>query len=118
MDSLEVRVMKDSIFLAIFVVCWSAALTYEATASDSNKAMKKCLAEYGYSPDKFYHFDFSKPAGCHSDWRIGETKRRYAEMKEFLKEHPWYKGNKWQWEECAKDNRCTRQYSWWSTKEK
>lgn len=110
--------MKDAFVIAIVSACLFAGVSHHAKANASNEAMKKCLALYDYTPEKFLIFDFSKPAACHSDYRLGERAQQLAEMREFLKEHPWYKGRDWQWEDCAKDNTCTKRYSWWSTKEK
>jgi len=110
--------MKNWVTLGIVCVMWSGAMTYDAIANMNNEVMKSCLEKYGYKQEKFNTFDFSKPAACHAKWRAAETEKNITKMREFLKEHPWYKGENWQWEECAKSNRCTKRFSWWSTKEK
>ena len=80
---------------------WSAALTYQAAANMNNDVMKSCLKQYGYKQEKFDTFDFSKPAACHSKWRVAENTKETKKMQDFLKEHPWYKGKNWKWEQRA-----------------
>ena len=92
-------------------------LSTNAFAND-NQGLKTCLELYNYSPEKFDTFDWSKLAACNSDYLANKEKQRVAELRKFVKERPWYKGKNWQWEDCAKDNRCTNTYSWWSLKEK
>ena len=96
------------ILLAAFIGMWMWVL--EAKAEHSNEVMKLCLEESGYTPDKFETFDFSKPAACHSKWRVAETEKDYVKMRSFLQEHPWYKGKNWKWEERAEYS-CEKIYS-------
>ena len=88
-----------------------------SNAYADNEGLKRCLEMNNYSPKKFDTFDFSAAAACNSDFIIAKEKEKLKELREFLKERPWYKGRDWQWEDCAKTNRCTRRYSWWSLKE-
>ena len=80
---------------------WSVALTYDASANMNNDVMKSCLKQYGYKQENFDTFDFSKPAACHSDWRVAENEKNVKKMREFLAQHPWYKGKNWKWETRA-----------------
>jgi len=98
--------MRDIIIgvslLALAVIAWLLVMTTDSNAeSHSNEVMKNCLIEYDYTPDKFETFDFSKPAACHSKWRTAETEKDYKKMRDFLAEHPWYKGKNWKWEQRA-----------------
>lgn len=90
---------------------WVLTLTTEADAGarENNAIMKACLEQYGYTPEKFETFNFSRPAKCHSDWRIAQNEKSYAKMREFLDKHPWYKGTNWKWEERA-EYTCTKRY--------
>jgi len=98
------------ILLAAFIGMWMWVLEAKAETTHSNEVMKSCLEESGYTPDKFETFDFSKPAACHSKWRVAETEKDYVKMRSFLQEHPWYKGKNWKWEERAEYS-CEKIYS-------
>jgi len=107
--------MRDIIIgaslLVIAALSWILVMTTDSNAeSHSNKVMKDCLVEYGYTPEKFEGFDFSKPAACHGAWRVAENERDYKKMKDFLVDHPWYKGKNWKWEERAEYS-CEKIYS-------
>lgn len=97
--------------LAICVLAWVlVASDAKAETSHSNEVMKQCLDQYGYTPEKFDTFDFSKPAACHSKWRVAEIEKNHVKMRKFLDEHPWYRGKNWKWEERAEYN-CEKIYS-------
>lgn len=83
--------------LMVVIMLWTYVATAEA--SESNNAMKRCLIQNDYTPDKFDTFDFSKAAACHSEYRIFKTQVEYQAMREFLKHKPWYRGTKWNWED-------------------
>ena len=95
--------------LLVLLVAFLFIITDEAKANMNNQVMKACLNEYGYTPEKFETFDFSKPAACHSKWRVAETSKEIAKMREFLLDHPWYKGKNWQWENRA-EYTCVKRY--------
>ena len=65
-------------------------LTYPVLA-ESNNVMKNCLEASGYSLEKFDEFDFSKAAGCHSDYRASKNEAELAELRDFIKHNPRYK---------------------------
>ena len=111
--------MKDVFVIAVvcLVLVCGISYTIHAEPNASNLQMKVCLDKFGYDPNKFDNFDFSKAASCHSDYRIAKREEEYKNIRTFLKERPWYKGRDWQWEDCAKDNTCTNRYKWWSTEE-
>lgn len=90
--------MKEQLMFILGSVLFACVLT-TAAMSDSNAAMKKCLDDYGYTPDKFHTFDFSKAAACHSDYRIAQTQIKNQELQAFLKKRPWYRGPNWAWED-------------------
>ena len=62
-----------------------------AWANPNNEAMKSCLAEYKYTSDQFDTFDWNKAAACHSDYRVGVTQAKNAELRDFLKHNPRYR---------------------------
>lgn len=62
-----------------------------AVANSNNEAMKYCLEKYNYTQDQFDTFDWSKAAACHSDYRIGVQKAKYAELRDFLNHNPRYR---------------------------
>ena len=62
-----------------------------ANANANNEAMKRCLDQSGYSVENFDTFDFTKAAACHSDYRVGVTKAKNAELRDFLKHNPRYR---------------------------
>jgi lipopolysaccharide export system protein LptC len=106
--------MRDLIIgaslLLVAALSWVLVMTTDSQAeSRSNEVMKECLAKHGYTPEGFQTFDFSKPAGCHSDYRISQRKVEYEKQREFLAEHPWYKGKNWKWEERA-EYTCIKRY--------
>ena len=74
--------------LATVALCLVAATSQ---ANPNNEALKWCLEQTGYTPEKFDSFDFSKAAACHSDYRTGVRKEQYAELRDFLKHNPRYR---------------------------
>ena len=70
-------------------------LSITATASESNQAMKNCLDHYGYDKtaplEERMKFDFSGPARCHLDYRVGKIKTELQEMRDFLEHNPRYR---------------------------
>jgi len=96
--------------LATFVGAWMWVLDAKADTTHSNEVMKSCLAEHGYTPENFETFKFSKSAACFHDWKTAEVQKDYEKQREFLQEHPWYKGKNWKWEERAEYS-CEKIYS-------
>ena len=60
-------------------------------ANANNQAMKACLAMAGYNTENFDTFDFSKAAACHSNYRVGVTQAKNAELRNFLDANPRYR---------------------------
>ena len=87
---------KITQMLLLFLLLGGSAL-----ANECNERMKECLDLYGYTPDKFDTFDFSKAAGCHQGHRTIEMLAQREEIKSFLKEKPHFRGTNWKWEEKA-----------------
>jgi hypothetical protein len=75
--------MKSAIVL--FFLLMSSAM------AESNDVMKSCLEANGYSAENFDKYDFSKAAGCHSDYRISRNKAKLDELRDFLKHNPRYR---------------------------
>ena len=78
------RIILASIALAVLFVS-------PAVANSNNEAMKYCLEKYNYTQDQFDTFNWSKAAACHSDYRIGVQKAKYAELRDFLDANPRYR---------------------------
>lgn len=101
--TLTEKIIFFIMIVAAIVFGWFAFVE-EVSAQENNlnnQVMKACLELHGYTPEEFDNFNFSKAAACHSDWRVGENAEEYAELREFLKKKPWYKGTNWKWEEKA-----------------
>jgi hypothetical protein len=95
--------------LLIALLLAGSVLSHYAEASDNNRVMKACLDEYGYTPDNFNAFNFGPAAECFHKWRTAENSNETIKLREFLLEHPWYKGSNWQWEARA-EYTCTKHY--------
>ena len=98
--------MRDLIIgaslLAVAALSWVLVMTTDSNAdSMSNQVMKECLNKHGYTPEGFETFNFSKAAACHSDFRIAQKEMDNEKMRDFLADHPWYKGKNWKWEQRA-----------------
>jgi len=85
-------------------------VAFTANASDSNEKLKECLNANGYSVEKFDEFAFSKAAACHQTYIIKMSDAKLAELRKFIKENPWYKGQYWDWEKCASNSSCIQNY--------
>ena len=68
---------------------------------------KACMGDY--TQDNFHSYDFGKAAACMQRFRTIEQEQKVAELREFLKAKPHYKGPDWKWEQTA-DWRCSRQH--------
>ena len=73
------------------ILVLTVGLATSAQANANNQAMKACLAMTGYTPGNFDTFDFSKAAACHSDYRVGVTQAKNAELRNFLDANPRYR---------------------------
>ena len=76
--------------LALAAASWVAVLTTDASAEDNlnNKVIKQCLQMTGNS---FETYDFNKASACYQQWKVGEIKKEYAELRDFLKHNPRYR---------------------------
>jgi hypothetical protein len=103
--------MKD--MLQIMLVCMVLAMmlvfTNPRAAEADNDALKACLALHDYSPEKFDTFNWNAASACYHEHLILQEESKRAEIKEFLKEKPWYKGANWQWETRA-EYTCVKRY--------
>lgn len=77
--------------LTLLCIVWAGT----ASATPSNDAMKACLDAYGYDKtapiEERMKFDFTGPAKCASDYRVGKIQAELAEMRDFLKHNPRYR---------------------------
>ena len=73
------------------ILVLTVGLATSAQANANNQAMKACLAMTGYNAENFDTFDFSKAAACHSDYRVGVTQAKNAELRNFLDANPRYR---------------------------
>ena len=67
-----------ALILSAVAVLWTTV----AYASDSNAVMKWCLENTA---------DYSKAAGCHSEYRQKIRETELAELRDFLKHNPRYR---------------------------
>ena len=70
------------------VIALMVASTAWAEDNLNNKVMKQCLQMTGNS---FETYNFTKASACYSQWKVGEMKKEYAEMRDFLKHNPRYR---------------------------
>jgi len=41
--------------------------------------------------NSFETYDFNKASACYQQWKVGEIKKEYAELRDFLKHNPRYR---------------------------
>jgi len=77
------RIILASIALAVLFVSpvW-------AEDNLNNRVMKQCLQMTG---DSFETYNFNKASACYQQWKVGEIKKEYAELRDFLKHNPRYR---------------------------
>ena len=90
------------IMFAIIIICTSSVVMAD------NTFIKDCMKDYKL--DSFETYNYSKAAACVQKYRTQEQEIKVAEMREFLKRKPWFRGPDWKWEQTA-DWRCARQLS-------
>lgn len=71
-----------------FLLC--VMLAFPAMA-DVNGGSKLCLEAYGYNPDNFDTFNWSKAAACASKLRQQKSAADLAELRDFLKHNARYR---------------------------
>ena len=70
------------------VIALMVANTAWAEDNLNNRVMKQCLQMTGNS---FETYDFTKASACYQQWKVGEIKAEYAELRDFLKHNPRYR---------------------------
>ena len=70
------------------VIALMVASTAWAEDNLNNKVMKQCLQMTG---DSFETYNFTKASACYDQWKTGELKKEYAELRDFLKHNPRYR---------------------------
>jgi len=70
------------------VIALMVASTAWAEDNLNNKVMKQCLQMTGNS---FETYNFTKASACYQQWKVGEIKKEYAELRDFLKHNPRYR---------------------------
>ena len=90
------------IMLALIIMCTSSIVMAD------NTFIKNCMMDYQYK--NFDNYNYAKAAACVQKHRTHEQEIKVAEMREFLKKKPWFRGPDWKWEQTA-DWRCARQLS-------
>jgi len=84
--------MRDNLIALGLLVAALGAWTVVANANENinNKMIKDCVQHYrtGASVNDV---DWTKASACYSQWRVGENKKEYAEMRDFLKHNPRYR---------------------------
>lgn len=74
-------------------------LTIEASAESNNDAIGRCW--------NFYKPNISLASQCAHAVAEENERAAFEKRQLFLNANPWYKGPKWNWEECARDKACT-----------
>ena len=90
------------IMLALIIMCTSSIVMAD------NTFIKDCMMNY--QSKNFDNYNYAKAAECVQNYRTQEQEIKVAEMREFLKKKPWFRGPDWKWEQTA-DWRCARQLS-------
>jgi len=72
------------------VVSWVWVTTAQAEENLNNKMIKDCVQHYR-TGSTVNDVDWTKASACYSQWRVGEMKKEYAEMRDFLKHNPRYR---------------------------
>ena len=84
--------MRDNLIALGLLVAALGAWTVVANANENmnNKMIKDCVQHYrtGVSVNDV---DWTKASACYSQWKVGEMKKEYAEMRDFLKHNPRYR---------------------------
>ena len=84
--------MRDNLIALGLLVAALGAWTVVANANENinNKMIKDCVQHYrtGVSVNDV---DWIKASACYSQWKVGEMKKEYAEMRDFLKHNPRYR---------------------------
>jgi len=87
--------MRDNLIafglLAAAAVSWVwLATDVKAEENLNNKMIKDCVQHYR-TGSNVNDVDWTKASACYSQWKIGEMKKEYAEMRDFLKHNPRYR---------------------------
>jgi len=87
--------MKENLIaiglLAAAVVSWVLVVTdAQAEENLNNKMIKDCVQHYR-TGSTVNDVDWTKASACYSQWKVGEMKKEYAEMRDFLKHNPRYR---------------------------
>ena len=90
------------IMLVLIIMCTSSIVMAD------NTFIKDCMTNY--QSKNFDNYNYAKAAACVQNYRTQEQEIKVAEMREFLKKKPWFRGPDWKWEQTA-DWRCARQLS-------
>ena len=76
-------------FLVAVALCL-VATTSHSEENLNNQMIKDCV-QYYRTGSSVNDVDWTKASACYSQWRIGEMKKEYAEMRDFLKHNPRYR---------------------------
>lgn len=99
--------MKQLIVLLCLMMATSSVYANSVSNKYNNEMIKECLDLYGYDrnePDvqkRLDSFDFTQASSCVGDFRYDEWKKRIDADRQFIAEHPWFRGKNWKWEERA-----------------
>ena len=74
--------------LATAMVLW--VVVAKAETNPNNQMIKDCVQHYR-TGNSVNDVDWTKASACYSQWRVGEMKKEYAEMRDFLKHNPRYR---------------------------
>jgi len=90
----RVKTMRDNLIafglLLAAVVSWLWVATAQAEENLNNQMIKDCVQHYR-TGNSVNDVNWTKASACYSQWRVGEMKKEYAEMRDFLKHNPRYR---------------------------
>jgi hypothetical protein len=84
------------------VLALLSSSTWAFAEKTNNDMTKDCLTINGYdyslpARERVNTFDWTAAAYCTAGFQQEQHKKRLAELTEFIKENPWYKGPNWRW---------------------
>jgi len=103
--------------LIVILSCLLATTAAQAAFAEGNKngMIKECLSAYGYDynlpvEQRVNSINWNGASACVSNFQVEQQKQKVADITEFLKRKPWFKGPNFKWEERA-EYTCSKVYS-------
>lgn len=85
--------MRDNIIafglLVMAMVSWAFVAEAKPEPNLNNQMIKDCVNHYR-TGNSVNDIDWTKASACYQQWKVGEIKKEYAELRDFLKHNPRY----------------------------